>query len=173
MKGLNREEEAGVPSPPDANTSSSSVDTDSDDELKRLRHGSGNLVYDDDQEMELLSLGASTGNIQPTPSKKQKTGAVGGDLSPVELVKQEINNSLDTILTNRKKLMKARLPIWELISKEFPEELKEVALLLVGMPPTQVSVERLFSSLRILKTDHRNRLGEDILNSMMFLRSNL
>jgi hypothetical protein len=89
------------------------------------------------------------------------------------VVRKQISNSLDIIAKNRSALRKAKMPIWELINKQFPEELKEVALLLVGMPPTQVSVERLFSSLRILKTDHRNRLGEGILNAMMFLRSNL
>lgn len=61
----------------------------------------------------------------------------------------------------------------ELILKDYPEELKDVAPLLSAMPPTQVSVERLFSALRILKTDHKNRLGEKLLNAMLFLRSNL
>jgi hypothetical protein len=36
-----------------------------------------------------------------------------------------------------------------------------------------VSVERLFSSLKILKSDHRNRLGEKLLNAMLLLRSNM
>jgi hypothetical protein len=53
------------------------------------------------------------------------------------------------------------------------EELKDLATVLSALPPTQVSVERLFSSLKILKTDHRNRLGEKLLNAMLFLRSNM
>jgi hypothetical protein len=48
-----------------------------------------------------------------------------------------------------------------------------VAALLSALPPTQVSVERLFSSLKILKSDHRNRLGEKLLNAMLLLRSNM
>ena len=52
-------------------------------------------------------------------------------------------------------------------------ELKEAALLLSALPPTQVSVERLFSSLKILKSDRRNRLGEKLLNAMLFLRANM
>jgi hypothetical protein len=48
-----------------------------------------------------------------------------------------------------------------------------VAAILSALPPTQVSVERLFSSLKILKSDHRNRLGEKLLNAMLLLRSNM
>jgi hypothetical protein len=43
----------------------------------------------------------------------------------------------------------------------------------IKVPPTQVSVERLFSALKILKSDHRNRLGEKMLNAMLFLRFNM
>jgi len=55
----------------------------------------------------------------------------------------------------------------------FLADLRELALLLSALPPTQVSVERLFSALKILKSDHRNRLGEKMLNAMLFLRSNM
>jgi len=51
-------------------------------------------------------------------------------------------------------------------------ELKELALLLSALPPTQVSVERLFSSLKLLKSYTRSRLGEKVLNAMLFLRAN-
>jgi hypothetical protein len=37
---------------------------------------------------------------------------------------------------------------------------------------TQVSVERLFSSLKLLKSDLRSRLKSDILDNMLFLRCN-
>ena len=55
----------------------------------------------------------------------------------------------------------------------YPEDLREVAALSVAMPPTQVSVERLFSSLKIFKSDRRSRLKEDILNALLFLKSNM
>jgi hypothetical protein len=54
----------------------------------------------------------------------------------------------------------------------FLEELKSVALVLSALPPTQVSVERLFSSLKIVKSDLRNRIGEKLVNSILFLRAN-
>ncbi len=58
-------------------------------------------------------------------------------------------------------------------TKSILEELREVALLLTALPPTQVSVERLFSALKNLKSDNRNRLGERLLDAMLFLRSNM
>ena len=41
-----------------------------------------------------------------------------------------------------------------------------------AMSVTQVSVERLFSALKLFKTDHRNKLKEDILDALLFLRAN-
>jgi hypothetical protein len=187
-KGLSTEDQALTGAAlEEVNTSSSSLEPDSDEELKKLwqrqksEEESRNIFSEDEEEMELLSQGGGPcpgPSRVPTP-KRQKisssdsANAEGRDLTPPEVVRKQISNSLDIIAKNRSALRKAKMPIWELINKQFPEELKEVALLLVGMPPTQVSVERLFSSLRILKTDHRNRLGEGILNAMMFLRSNL
>ena len=52
-------------------------------------------------------------------------------------------------------------------------ELRDVALLLTAIPPTQVSVERLFSALKILKSDRRNRLKDKMLNAMLLLRANM
>lgn len=52
-------------------------------------------------------------------------------------------------------------------------ELRDVALLLTALPPTQVSVERLFSALKILKSDRRNRLKDKMLNAMLLLRANM
>jgi hypothetical protein len=40
------------------------------------------------------------------------------------------------------------------------------------MPVTQVSVERLFSALKIFKRDQRSRLKEDILNALLLLKAN-
>ena len=45
--------------------------------------------------------------------------------------------------------------------------------LLYTMPVTQVSVERMFSALKLYKTDLRSRLKDDILNAMMILKANM
>ena len=45
-------------------------------------------------------------------------------------------------------------------------------MLLKILPVTQVSVERLFSALKIYKSDRRNQLKGDILSDMLHLRAN-
>ena len=62
--------------------------------------------------------------------------------------------------------------IYDIIKTEYPEELKDVAALLVTLPVTQVSVERLFSAMKIYKTDLRNRLKADALESLLVLKAN-
>ena len=41
------------------------------------------------------------------------------------------------------------------------------------MPPTQVSVERLFSALKIIKFDLRASMKEDLIEAILFLRTNM
>jgi len=53
----------------------------------------------------------------------------------------------------------------------WPKVLQDVALLLLAMPVTQVSVERLFSALKLIKTDSRNRLKVDILDALLLLKA--
>ena len=50
--------------------------------------------------------------------------------------------------------------------------IKEVARLLQVMPPTQVSVERLFSALKLQKSDLRNRIKADALDALLLLKAN-
>ena len=68
----------------------------------------------------------------------------------------------------RKTLKRLRDPI-----ENYPEVLQEVARILRAMPPTQVSVERLFSALRLFKTDLRSCLKEDILHALLLLKANM
>ena len=80
-----------------------------------------------------------------------------------------LKESSETII----KQMNLRPKERHLVVKElYPQELKEVALLMFALPPTQCSVERIFSSLKLLKSDLRNRLKGDIVDSMIFLRCN-
>ena len=67
--------------------------------------------------------------------------------------------------------MAMRMSEWEIVNK-FPDSLQEIAFLFLTLPPTQVSVERIFSALKILKSDLRNRLKADLVNAMLFLRTN-
>ena len=43
---------------------------------------------------------------------------------------------------------------------------------LAPLPPTQVSVERLFSAMKILLTDLRSKMKDDIVEAILFLKSN-
>lgn len=47
-----------------------------------------------------------------------------------------------------------------------------VAKVLLAIPATQVSVERLFSGVKFIMNPSRNRLEEDSLNAILVLRTN-
>ena len=92
-------------------------------------------------------------------------------MSPKEAARKSLSNALE-ILAREKPTIKKVKDLREAI-KLYPEELQEVSLLLATMPVTQVSVERLFSALKLLKSDLRNRLKEDIIADILLLRANL
>lgn len=54
----------------------------------------------------------------------------------------------------------------------YPEIVKNVAYTVTALPPTQVSVERLFSALRFIRSDLRASMKEDLVEAILFLRSN-
>ena len=43
---------------------------------------------------------------------------------------------------------------------------------LAPLPPTQVTVERLFSAMKILLTDLRSKMKDEIVEAILFLKSN-
>ena len=45
-------------------------------------------------------------------------------------------------------------------------------MIVTALPPTQVSVERLFSALRFIKSDSKPSMKEDIIEAILFLRTN-
>lgn len=54
----------------------------------------------------------------------------------------------------------------------YPELIRDTARIITALPPTQVSVERLFSALKLLKSDNRASLDANVLEAMLFLRTN-
>lgn len=54
----------------------------------------------------------------------------------------------------------------------YPDLVLPAVRVAMAMPPTQVSVERLFSVLKLIKTDMRSRLKGDLLHAILFLRTN-
>jgi len=55
---------------------------------------------------------------------------------------------------------------------QYPTILQKVSFTVTALPPTQVTVERLFSVLRIIRSDLRASMKEDLLEAILFLRTN-
>ena len=51
-------------------------------------------------------------------------------------------------------------------------QIVQVSYTVTALPPTQVSVERLFSALRLIQSDLRASMKEDLIEAILFLRSN-
>lgn len=60
---------------------------------------------------------------------------------------------------------------WETKKQIFPE-LYELAMILYAIPPTQATVERLFSVFGFLYNDWRNQLSQDLLEAMIIITTN-
>ena len=84
---------------------------------------------------------------------------------------QDLESALFTLQKERAQLKSdvKKSDIYQVVKEKYPEDLKKVSLVLLTLPPTQVSVERLFSALKILKSERRNKLKADILEAMLFI----
>ena len=65
---------------------------------------------------------------------------------------------------------KSKKSLQELI-QGYPDILRDVALSVIAIPPTPVSVERLFSVLKLIKTDLRASMKDDLVEAVFFLRT--
>ena len=61
--------------------------------------------------------------------------------------------------------------VWNVI-KQLEEPLLTTAKILSAMPVTQVSVERLFSSMKFILSDQRLSMAQELLESILYLRAN-
>ncbi len=154
IQGLNEDDSNQIITDDDDALSSSSEDsaTDSDEEMRVLRKKQRRTCAS-------FSLSRSVEELPETASPAAQT--ITGVKAAIEKLKNQ-----------RIALKKTKKDLLTMINEDYPEELKEVALLLCTMPVTQVSVERLFSALKIFKWDQRNRLKEDILNALLLLKAN-
>jgi hypothetical protein len=64
----------------------------------------------------------------------------------------------------------SKLTILEVIPA-YPEIVKLAAMTVTAMPPTQVGVEQLFSALKIIKSDLRASMKEDLAETILFPRT--
>jgi len=65
----------------------------------------------------------------------------------------------------------SKVTVMDAISR-YPSILQKVTYTVTALPSTQVSVERLFSALRIVRSDLRTSMKEDLLEAILFLRTN-
>nr|XP_039273925.1 uncharacterized protein LOC120347876 [Styela clava] len=90
------------------------------------------------------------------------------DLSPLSKFKRDFFYALNDV----EKIDRSyKLDILKAIP-EYPEIVQNVAYMVTALPPTQVSVERLFSALRIIRSDLRASMKEDLVKAILFLRTN-
>ena len=84
----------------------------------------------------------------------------------------EFETKFDVAFNHMKNIPRESRTKLEDALESYAPVLQEAARVASALPPTQVSVERLFSSLKILKTDLRTRLKDDIIEAMLFLKTN-
>ena len=65
----------------------------------------------------------------------------------------------------------SKVTVMDAISR-YPAILQKVAYTVTALLSTQVSVERLISALRIIGSDLRTSMKEDLLEAILFLRTN-
>jgi hypothetical protein len=138
-------------------TSSEDAATDSDEEMrvlrKKQRRTCPSISFASSVEIEKLPE-----TVSPAAANQQ--------------FKSRVEASIKKLMEQRTALKKTKKDLLTMIKEDYPDELKDVALLLCTMPVTQVSVERLFSALKIFKRDQRSQLKEDILKALMLLKAN-
>ena len=54
----------------------------------------------------------------------------------------------------------------------YPEMIRPVARTVSSLPSTQVSVERIFSHLKLILRENRSRMAADLAEAILFLRTN-
>ena len=100
------------------------------------------------------------------PYTYEHTREGGREGRGTEKALRSLENKMPTLKRNRER------SIYDIIETKYPEDLKDVAALLVTLPVTQVSVERLFSAMKLFKSDLRSRMKADALESLLILKAN-
>ena len=145
------------------------------------------LVRDPDSDEEMSATRPPRPRSQSSMNRSRSVSSLStaesgpGDAVPGEHddddARKLIEDAINVIISCREDFStQARaqgLKIQAIIKKMYPPVIKDVCFILVSLPVTQVSVERLFSSLKLLKSDLRNRLKSDIVDDMLFLRNNV
>ena len=75
-------------------------------------------------------------------------------------------------LVDVERLGRLKLPnVWDIISK-YPLIVQSVSRIISCLPCTQVSVERMFSHLKLVLRENRARMGNELTDAIVFMRTN-
>lgn len=85
----------------------------------------------------------------------------------VKKFKEDFNKAMDQVEEIEVAESNRGLSLQDFIAG-YPEIVRGVASTIAAFPATQVSVERLFSALKIMKSDLRSSLKEDIVEAILF-----
>lgn len=82
-----------------------------------------------------------------------------------------MHNELHSFNPKRMKTNEKVWPFWEKHTNTYAA-LYALAKIVLAVPGTQVSVERLFSQLKFILNDNRANLSSTVLNNILLLKSN-
>ena len=105
-----------------------------------------------------------------SPQVKRRRLCASGQQVDVSLIqfKQEFLDALQEVLKYDRS---TKLSVAEAVNL-YPGIVKEITNIVTAMPPTQVSVERLFSALKFICSDLRSSMKNDLSEARLFLRTN-
>ena len=107
-------------------------------------------------------------DVQEKSKRRRVEPAVAERLSAVENFRRDFYTALPEVeIINRE----SNVTVIEAIPR-YPELVRAAASAVTALPCTQVSVERLFSALRFIRSDLRGSMKTDLLEAILFLRTN-
>ena len=139
-----------------ASTASTSSASSTEDRIDISDSSTSSSEDEFEKELDMLEQRASLGDSR---SNNHNT---------FDHVKLELNANIDKML-QRGRLKEEH--VWKIV-ESVDEPLRATAKILSAMPVTQVSVERLFSSMKFILSDKRSSTKQDLLEAILFLRAN-
>ena len=101
--------------------------------------------------------------------RKSPDQAISSTLYANAQIKQKVTSSIEKM----ERLGRLKVDrVWKIVDT-LDELLLTTEKILSAMSVTQVSVERLFSSMKFILSDHRASMKQDLLDAILFLRANV
>jgi GR25 family glycosyltransferase involved in LPS biosynthesis len=122
---------------------------------------------DDEEDLDAFEIQLREAEKERQKEILQNRAAVpqGYDSAQVE---KEVNNFFNVPRISRNESI---MRYWIANKKVYPA-LYDAAMVVLGAPPTQVSVERLFSGLKFIIHPLRNKMNSETVNNIMLVRTN-